>query len=156
MKRDFSHRFSFLVNEVSKLYSEHFDRLSRARLGLSRAQCKLIGTLSMHDGESPLSQTELAERMGLSAMAVATLCERMETAGWVRRETPPHDRRTRWVSMEPRAQEALDAALQIGDEIQQHGLAELDEAERAQLVALLRKARSGLESWKAGEPAAGS
>ena len=29
MKRDFSQRFGFLVNDVAKLYGEQFDRLAR-------------------------------------------------------------------------------------------------------------------------------
>ncbi|QHI99191.1 MarR family transcriptional regulator [Xylophilus rhododendri] len=152
-KRDFSHRFSFLVSEVAKLYGEHFDRLARARLGLSKAQCKVIGTLAMHGGEVPLSQAELAQRMGLSAMSVATMCERMEAAGWLRRETPPNDRRTRWVHLEDKAHGALDEALKISDEVQKNGLAELSAAERTQLVALLQKARSGLQAWQAEDEA---
>lgn len=150
-RRDFSHRFSFLVSEVAKLYGEHFDQLARARLGLSRAQCKVIGTLAMHGEETPLSQVELAQQMGLSAMAVTTLCERMEAAGWLRRETPPHDRRTRWVHLQDKAHAALDKALAISDEVQKYGLAELDAAERAQLVALLQKAHAGLLKWQAGD-----
>ena len=51
MKRDFSQRFGFLVNDVAKLYGEQFDRLARERIGLSRAQCRVLGALAMHGRE---------------------------------------------------------------------------------------------------------
>ena len=144
MKRDFSQRFGFLVNDVAKLHGEAFDRLARERIGLSRAQCRLLGVLAMNGDEAPLSQTELAQRLGLSTMAVATLCDRMAAAGWIRREPSPTDRRVNQIHLEPSAGKALDAALTISDSLQARTLSVLEPAERAQLIALLGKVRNGL------------
>ncbi|QDL39511.1 MarR family winged helix-turn-helix transcriptional regulator [Rhodoferax sediminis] len=144
MKRDFSQRFGFLVNDVAKLYGEHFDRLARERIGLSRAQVRLLGALAMHGNERPLSQIELAHRLGLSAMGVATLCDRMAAAGWIRRRPSATDRRINEVHLEPRAEAALDTALSIGDTLHARVLAGLTPAERTQLLTLLGKARRGL------------
>ena len=144
MKRDFTQRFGFLVNDVAKLYGEHFDRLARERIGLSRAQCRLLGALAMHGDERPLSQIELAHRLGLSAMGVATLCDRMAAAGWIRRRPSATDRRINEVHLEPRAEEALNAALSIGEPLLARVLAGLTAVERTQLLTLLGKARSGL------------
>jgi len=155
MKRDFTHRFSFLVSDVAKLYGEHFDRLARARIGLSRAQCKLLGVLAMHGDDPPLSQAELAQRLGLSAMGVATLCDRMEAAGWIRREPAENDRRVKRIRLQSPAMQALDKAIAISDAIQAGGLAALSAEERAQLVMLLGKARSGLMAWAEEAPGAG-
>lgn len=149
MKRDFSQRFGFLVNDVAKLYGEQFDRLARERIGLSRAQCRLLGALAMHGDERPLSQIELAHRLGLSAMGVAALCDRMAAAGWVRRQPSATDRRINEVHLEPRAEEALDTALSIGDTLYARVLAGLTPAERTQLLTLLGKARSSLMSLPA-------
>lgn len=73
--------FGFLVNEVGRLYSQQFDRLAREKLGLSQAQCRLLVVLARHKGEQALSQAELAQRMDLTPMAVATLCDRMAVRG---------------------------------------------------------------------------
>jgi DNA-binding MarR family transcriptional regulator len=143
-KRDFSHRFGFLVNEVGRLYGRRFDQMARQQLGLSRAQVRLLGQLAQHDGDRPLSQTELADRLDLTTMGVASLCERMEAAGWIRRRASETDRRANEVHLESRAHEALDAALAIGDEVQSQALAGLSAAERSQLIALLRKAHANL------------
>lgn len=144
MKRDFSHRFGFLVNEVGRLYGRRFDQLARERLGLSRAQIRLIGALASHGADEPLSQAALAERLDLTAMGVASLVDRMEAAGWVRRIAHPTDRRVNGVQLQPHALEVLDDAVAVADEVQAHALAGLSAAERAQLIALLRRAHANL------------
>jgi DNA-binding MarR family transcriptional regulator len=145
-KRDFSDRFGFLVNEVGRLYGRRFDQLARQQLGLSRAQVRLLGQLAMHDGERPLSQAELADRLDLTAMGVASLCDRMEQAGWIRRQTSTTDRRANEVQLEPRAHEALDRAVRLGDAVQSLALEGLSADESAQLLKLLRKAHGNLST----------
>ena len=144
MKVDLTRRFGFLVSEVAKLYGDRFDELARQQIGLSRAQCRLLAALATHHGAQPLSQAALAERVGVSAMAVTSLCDRMQAAGWLRRRPGAGDRRVNEVHLEPRAAEALEAALGVGDQLQAKALAGLTAAERGQLVALLRKARLNL------------
>lgn len=151
MKKDMTHRFGFLVNDVARLHGQQFDRLARERIGLSRAQCRVLGALAMQGDEEPLSQTQLARRLDLSAMAVGGLCDRLEAAGWIRREPCPSDRRANRIRLAPRATEALDAALAIGDVLQARVLEALSAAERAQLLLLLGKAREGLLALAAAE-----
>jgi len=142
MKRDFTQRFGFLVNDVARLYGAQFDRLARERTGLSRAQCRVLGALAMR-GE-PMSQAELAQHLELSPMTVGGLCERLEAAGWVRRPASPVDRRAKEVQLAEGAEKALDAALKISDGVQARALAALSAEERTQLITLLIKARQGL------------
>src|ERR1700712_1525628 len=111
MKRDFSGRFGFLVNQVSKLHGEQFDRAARARIGLSRAQCRLLGAVAVRGRGEPASQAALAEELGLSSMGVASLCDRMVTGGWIERRPSETDRRVNEIHLLPRAEEALEAAL---------------------------------------------
>lgn len=144
MKFSLARRFGFLVNEVGRLYSQQFDRRAREELGLSQAQCRLLVVLSSHETGEPTSQAELAQRMGLTPMAVATLCDRMAAAGWIERRPSATDRRANELHMKPQAREALARALAIGDELTGQTLAALTAAERTQLVALLAKAREGL------------
>ena len=143
MKSSVAGRFGFLVNDVSRQYSQQFDRLARERLGLSQAQCRLLAILAWHE-EEPLSQAGLAQRLGLTAMAVATMCDRLEAAGWIERRAHPEDRRVNRLHIRPSARKALDKAMLIGDELTGRALEALTAAERAQLLALLGKARQGL------------
>jgi DNA-binding MarR family transcriptional regulator len=144
MKRDFSARFGFVVNQVAKLYGEQFDRAARAKLGLSLAQCRLLGAVAVRAPGEPASQAALAEELGLSAMGVASLCDRMAAGGWIERRASDTDRRVNEIHLLQRAEAALDAALAVGDAISAQALAGLSAAERKTLVALLRKAREGL------------
>jgi DNA-binding MarR family transcriptional regulator len=146
MKFSLTRRFGFLVNEVGRLYSQQFDRLARQELGLSQAQCRLLVVLSAHDAAEPVSQAELAQRMGLTPMAVATLCDRMAAADWIERRPSATDRRVNELHMRPRAKDALARALAIGDELTGRALGALTAAERTQLVALLARSREGLLS----------
>lgn len=143
-KRDFSHRLGFLINEVGRLYGRRFDQLARQQIGLSRAQVRLLGQLAMHDGDRPLSQADLAERLDLTPMGVASLCDRMEQAGWIRRRPSATDRRANEVELQPQANQALDAAVVLGDQVQGHALDGFSAAERQRLLALLKRVHANL------------
>lgn len=142
MKSDLTQRFPFLVNEVARLYGRHFDQLAREKIGLSRAQCRLLGALARQGG--PLSQAALAELLDLSTMAVTTLCDRMEAGGWIRRAACDKDRRVKHIHLEPCAEKALQSALRVSDALQAQVLAGFDKTEQLQLLALLRRARENL------------
>src|SRR5215468_5672483 len=154
MKSDLVHRFGFLVNDVGRQYSQQFDRLARERLGMSQAQCRLLGALAWHEGETPLSQAELAQKLGLTAMAVATMCDRLEAAGWIERRAHPEDRRINHLHIKPSARKALERAMAIGDELTGRALAGLSVAERTQLLSLLGRARQGLLALETEEAGA--
>src|ERR1700750_2455149 len=117
-KHDFSHRFGFIVNEVGRLYGRQFDQLSREELGLSRAQCRLLGQVAYHDGEHAPTQAELAANLDLTPMAVATLGHRLEAAGWITRRQSETDRRANAIALQPRAEAALEKAMAVGDRVQ--------------------------------------
>jgi DNA-binding MarR family transcriptional regulator len=151
MKTALASRFGFLVNDVGRQYSQQFDRLARERLGLSQAQCRLLAALAWHEGDAPLSQAELAQKLGLTAMAVATMCDRLAAAGWIERRAHPDDRRINHLHIKPSARKALERALSIGDELTGRALAGLAVAERTQLLSLLAKARQGLMALDAEE-----
>jgi DNA-binding MarR family transcriptional regulator len=151
-KLDFSDRFGFLVNEVGRLYGRRFDQLSREKVGLSRAQCRLLGAVAWNRGDRPATQAELAQQLDLTAMGVATLVDRMEAGGWIRRRPSATDRRANAIELQPKAQDALEAAIAVGDDVQDSALAGFSAAERRQLVAMLQRVRANLQSAAALKP----
>lgn len=140
MKTGISHRFGFLVTELGRLYSQQFDRRARDALGLSQAQVRLLAVLAAHRDE-PLSQAALAHRVGVTPMAVTTLCDRMAAAGWIERRPHPEDRRINHLHLLPKARKALDRAMAIGDELTDEVLGGLAPADRKQLLATLAGVR---------------
>ena len=143
MKTALHRRFGFVVNEVGRLYSQQFDRLAREQLGLSQAQCRLLGVLVAHEDE-PLSQAELAQRVGITPMGVTALADRLAAGGWLERHPHPQDRRINQLHVLPKARKALDRAMALGDELTGEVLAGLSAAERQQLLNLLGHARETL------------
>jgi len=144
-KHDFSHRFGFIVNEVGRLYGRQFDQLSREELGLSRAQCRLLGQVAYHEGDHPPTQAELAANLDLTPMAVATLVDRMEAAGWITRRPSEKDRRANAIALQPQAEAALEKAMAVSDRVQEAALAGFSAAERKQLVGMLQRVRANLQ-----------
>ena len=144
-KVDLSQRIGFVVNEVGRLYGRRFDQLSREELGLSRAQCRLIGQVAYSETGHAPTQAELASNLDLTPMAVATMVDRMEAAGWISRRPSDTDRRANAIELLPRAEAALDKAIAVSDRVQDAALAGFSAAERKQLVAMLQRVRANLQ-----------
>jgi DNA-binding MarR family transcriptional regulator len=142
---EFSNRVGFIVNEVGRLYGRHFDQLSRVELGLSRAQCRLIGQVKYNESGRAPTQAELAQHLDLTPMAVATLVDRMEAAGWITRRPSETDRRANAIELQPRAEAALEKAFAVSDRVQDAALAGFSAAERKQLVSMLQRVRANLQ-----------
>ena len=145
-KHDLSHRFGFLVSEVGRLYGREFDQLSREELGLSRAQCRLIGQVAFNESGRAATQAEIAQHLDLTPMAVATMVDRMEAAGWITRRPSDTDRRANAIELQPRAEAALEKAVAVSDRVQEAALAGFSAAERKQLVAMLQRVRVNLHT----------
>ena len=93
-----------------------------------------------------LTQAELAQNLDLTPMAVATLVDRMEAAGWITRRPSETDRRANAIELQPRAEAALEKAVAVSDRVQESALAGFSAAERKQLVAMLqRDVKDGLD-----------
>lgn len=142
MSTDFSSSFGFLVTDVARLFSRKFDRRSRNQLGMSRAQCRLLGVLLR--ARTPLNQAGLADELDMTPMGVAKLCDRMEAAGWIRREASATDGRAKILYLEPAAVPLFESALKLGAQVKQEALDGLTAAERKELVRLLKVAHGNL------------
>ena len=142
---EFQNRVGFIVNEVGRLYGRQFDQLSRVELGLSRAQCRLIGQVKYNESGHAPTQAEIAQHLDLTPMAVATLVDRMEAAGWITRRPSATDRRANAIELQPQAEQAMDKAITLSDQVQEGALAGLTAAERKQLLALLQRVRTNLQ-----------
>ncbi len=152
MDKTFPSAFGTLACEVSKLYSDRFDRVARGSIGISLAQYRLLAALAMHDDNKPLSQVKLARQIELSTMGVTGLCERMEQNGWISRRPSDIDRRINEVRMEPKADEALDALMAVGNAQADEALATLSADERTTLLRLLGLVHGRLRELAAGRP----
>lgn len=140
-KIDVEHRFGFLVHDVGRLCSRHFDQRAHRRLKLTRAQCQVLVYLAIDEGAS---QAALADTLEMAPIALARLLDRMEQARWLRREPNPLDRRAYQLYLTRKGGAVLDAIRTLGDEVQETALAGLSDADRRRLITLLRRVRRNL------------
>jgi MarR family transcriptional regulator for hemolysin len=74
-------------------------------MGLSQAKWRTLLHLSVAPG--PLTQSEIAARLGIEEPTLVTLLHRLEEDGWVTRKNASHDRRCKTVHLGRRAQRVI-------------------------------------------------
>ena len=74
-------------------------------MGLSQAKWRTLLHLSV--AAEPLTQAEIAARVGVEEPSLVTLLHRLENDGWVTRRNSPHDRRCKTVHLGRRAQRVI-------------------------------------------------
>ena len=75
-------------------------------LGMSQARWRTL--LHLARAKQPITQTELAARLGVEEPTLVNLLHRLEEARWVKRVAAPHDRRCKTVKLQPRARRVID------------------------------------------------
>ncbi|UUN26181.1 MarR family winged helix-turn-helix transcriptional regulator [Streptomyces sp. FIT100] len=131
---------SHAVSRVARLHRIAAGKLLR-RLGLYPGQEMVM----MHLWETgPVRQSDLIKAVALDPSTVTKMLQRLEQSGHVRRRPDPADRRAVLV-------EATDASCALHadvarawSELEDHTLAGLDPAERAELIRLLAKVEANL------------
>lgn len=96
--------------------------------------------LKMLAAVGPCSQRVLSEELRIDRTVMVGLCDRLEDAGYVRRERDAVDRRAYAVTITPAGREALAPAEAEVPAYLDEVFANLTAAERGQLAALLGKA----------------
>ncbi len=92
--------------------TERINAELEAEAGLPLSWFEVLATLSWAP-ESCARMGALADDLLLSRGGTTRLIARMEEAGLVRREIPPHDRRATYAHVTEKGQEALDRAAPI-------------------------------------------
>jgi MarR family transcriptional regulator for hemolysin len=70
-------------------------------MGLSQAKWRTLLHLSL--APQPLTQAEIASRLGIEEPTLVALLHRLEQEGWVSRKNSPRDRRCKTVHLKRRA-----------------------------------------------------
>ncbi|MFC5800647.1 MarR family winged helix-turn-helix transcriptional regulator [Streptomyces formicae] len=131
---------SHAVSRVARLHRIAAGKLLR-RLGLYPGQEMVM----MHLWETgPVRQSDLIKAVALDPSTVTKMLQRLEQSGHVRRRPDPADRRAVLVEATG-ASCALNADVaRAWSELEDHTLAGLDPAERAELIRLLAKVEANL------------
>jgi DNA-binding MarR family transcriptional regulator len=111
-------------------------RRSIAKSRLTPGQYTALRTL-VEAGE--MSQRELTGLMSSDANTIASLLSRMETLGWVKRESHELDRRANRLRVTAKGRRKFEAARPQAMELQQRVLGTLSKAEQAAFLESMEK-----------------
>jgi DNA-binding MarR family transcriptional regulator len=133
--------------EIAEFAGQLFFRLWRAShtriaegletIGLTTA---LFGVLNVLGARKGAIQQEIGSAMGIDPSTMVSLIDQLETAGLAKRRPRPTDRRAREVAITPKGRRVLKQARELATQAEDDVLRGLTEAERGQLLALLRRA----------------
>src|SRR5580692_8455402 len=133
--------FGFIVHDVARLLSRRFNDRAVVRLGLTRAQCRLLGYLARNEG---INQAGLADLLEIKPMTLVRQIDRMEEDGWIERRPQPGDRRARRLVLTDKARPILDRILDLSNEVRAEAFAGLSSKEGKHLNELLRRVHANL------------
>src|SRR3979490_1778642 len=91
---DLEERFSDALHSTSRSWRQAVDRRLNY-LGVSQASWMTIAIAAK--ARSPLSQSELAEKLAVEGATMVAMIDRLVKAGLVMREASTTDRRVQWV-----------------------------------------------------------
>lgn len=124
-----------LLHDATRLMRKRFEERAAAH-GLSSAQWRLMFAVA-RDGA--INQARLSERLEIEPISVSRLVDRMEEAGWVRREPDPSDRRGKLVVPTGRTLAIFDEVRAVANAVYDEALAGVDpEARNIFMTTLIR------------------
>lgn len=105
MKKIDSESFGPLLGGTARAWRLKLDERLKP-MGLSQAKWRTL--LHLARAEEPLTQSQIAERIGVEEPTLVPLLHRLEEEGWVVRKSSVRDRRCKTVHLERRAQRVID------------------------------------------------
>jgi DNA-binding MarR family transcriptional regulator len=132
--------FGFLLTETSRKYVLRFEQRARA-ISLTLPQCKVLVRLETDKG---VSQTKLAEVVGVEPMTMVRILDRMEADGLVERRPDPEDRRARRLYLTRKAKPVLDQIWHLAELTRAETFAGISRQEREDFIGVLERVHSNV------------
>lgn len=110
-------------------------------VGVNLSEASLLAFVSE---SGPVSQTRLAERLGLGRAATGAAVDRLEAAGLVERQPDPDDRRVWLVTSTPSGDETIERVNGIDQELRAELRAGITREERQALAKTLVRLQENL------------
>lgn len=130
--------FGMLLGETGRAWRYRLDQRLKP-LGLSQA--KWITLLKLSWSEGGMTQTELAERLGVEGPTLARLLDRMATDGWIERRESDVDRRTKTVHLRRKSCALLQQINAVAARLSGELLEGIPPAELNSCMEVLRRIR---------------
>lgn len=139
---DFEESVGYWLVATAHLYQRVLNE-ELAPCGITYRQCQTLGWLAL---EGPLSQAELAERMGIEPPTLVGILDRMERDGWIRRDPCPQDRRKKLVQATREAEPIWSKIVECAVRVRRRASAGMTEEQLRTLKSLLKIVRANLSA----------
>lgn len=139
--------FGFIINDISRVVRAEMDRRTAdAGLGLTTGEGRVLLNARR---TGPIRQTLLAERLGIEAMTLSCLVDRLENKGYVERQPDPDDRRAKLVALTEAGTEVVARIEPIAASIRADAARGIDPDDWQRVLAALRTARANMLASRA-------
>ena len=112
-------------------------------MGLSQAKWRTLLHLSI--AETPLTQAEIADRLGIEEPTLVSLLHRLEKSGWVVRRDAEHDRRCKTVHLGSRARGVISQISATAAGLRHELLKDIPSKELRTCIRVLERVREKAE-----------
>jgi DNA-binding MarR family transcriptional regulator len=137
--RDLGPKLSRRLTSLLKHALVKLDELHEPLLESSGVNTRELSVLLFLDGREPESQQQAARRLGVDRTTMVALLDGLEGKGLVARNPDPGDRRRNVVVLTKAGRATRASATRASDRAEKQLLAELSDAEAAQLRDLLAR-----------------
>ena len=139
-------RLGYLIHDVSRLRRMMFDR-ALAPLGITRSQWWVLLHVFRNDG---VTQSELADILEIEKATLGRLVDRLESNGWLKRESDATDRRAKRIYLTEAVEPAMKAMRTAAADVRRDALSGLSPTEQEVFVDTLLSVKSNLSRAENG------
>jgi MarR family transcriptional regulator, transcriptional regulator for hemolysin len=131
-----------LLHGAARAWRNKLDERLRP-LGLSQAKWRILSHLARNDGK--LTQSDLAQRIGVEEPTLVGLLHRLEKEGWVKRRSAAHDRRCKTVHLLRRSNAVLDQIFDAAQELRHELVSDIPQRDLQVCMRVLGSIRTRAE-----------
>ncbi len=142
LKERLDRNFGLILHDVARLMRTDFDRRVRD-LGLTRSQWWVLTHLFREDGQT---QTALADLMEIEKPSLGRLLDRLESKGWVSRQSDATDRRVNRVYLTAEVKPVVAEMRRHAADVRAVALDGISESQREQFVDTLLAIKANMQS----------
>lgn len=130
-----------LITDVQSAMARLFNQRA-AHFGLTRPQWRVLFGLYRNEG---ITQTELAEIVGIARSPLGKIVDKLEAAGWIVRRADAEDRRVNRLYLTEAFKPLLGPTRVVSQELEDDVLTNVGQGTRDQLYATLLEMRASLK-----------
>ena len=143
LKYDFEESVGYWVGITTHVVRRALD-VELAREGITLRQWEVLAWIA-HDGE--LTQTQLAERLGIEAPTLAGVLSRMERDGWLARVSCPNDKRCKLIRATDKSEKLWNRMTTCCHRVREHAIQGISQEDLETLKRTCEAIRQNLDGW---------